>query len=67
MRYLTLAEVFDLHGRVIEKSGGASGVRDLGGVEYAVAQRIGSRNSTMTDADLISNRKNRCSTQSTKH
>jgi death-on-curing protein len=38
MRYLTLAEVLDLHRRVIEQSGGADGVRDLGGVESAVAQ-----------------------------
>jgi death-on-curing protein len=38
MRYLTLAEVLDLHHRVIEQSGGADGVRDLGGIESAVAQ-----------------------------
>ena len=38
MRYLTLAEVLDLHRRIIEQFGGASGVRDLGGVEFAVAQ-----------------------------
>ena len=38
MRYLTLAEVLDLHRRVIEQSGGAPGVRHLGGVESAVAQ-----------------------------
>ena len=38
MRYLTLAEVLDLHRRVISQSGGAEGVRELGGVESAVAQ-----------------------------
>ena len=38
MRYLAFAEVLDLHHRVIEHSGGADGVRDLGGVESAVAQ-----------------------------
>ncbi len=38
MRYLTLPEVLDLHRRVIEQSGGADGVRELGGVESAVAQ-----------------------------
>ena len=38
MRYLTLAEVLELHRRVIEQSGGADGVRELGGVESAVAQ-----------------------------
>ena len=38
MRYLTLTEILDLHRRVIEQSGGAEGVRDLGAVESAVAQ-----------------------------
>ncbi len=38
MRYLTLSEVLDLHRRVIDQSGGAAGVRELGGVEAAVAQ-----------------------------
>jgi death-on-curing protein len=38
MRYLTLGEVLDLHHRIIEQSGGATGVCDLGGVESAVAQ-----------------------------
>ena len=38
MRYLTLGEVLDLHRRIIEQSGGAVGVRELGGVESAVAQ-----------------------------
>lgn len=37
MRYLTLDEVLEIHRRVIEQSGGAGGVRDLGGVESAVA------------------------------
>ncbi|MHB8972641.1 MAG: type II toxin-antitoxin system death-on-curing family toxin [Pirellulaceae bacterium] len=35
---MTLAEVLDLHRRVIEQTGGADGIRDLGGVESAVAQ-----------------------------
>jgi death-on-curing protein len=38
MRYLTLGEVLDLHRRLIEQSGGAEGVRELGGVQSAVAQ-----------------------------
>lgn len=38
MRYLTLAEILELHHRVIEQSGGAHGIRDLGGVESAIAQ-----------------------------
>ena len=38
MRYLTLGEVVDLHRAVIEATGGASGVRDLGALESALAQ-----------------------------
>jgi death-on-curing protein len=38
MRYLTLAEVLDLHRRVIAQSGGANGIRELIGVESALAQ-----------------------------
>lgn len=38
MRYLSLAEIVELHRRVIEASGGSHGVRDLGAVESAIAQ-----------------------------
>jgi death on curing protein len=38
IRYLTVAEVVDLHRLVIERWGGAAGIRDLGGLESAVAQ-----------------------------
>ena len=38
MRYLALTEVLDLHRRVMEQSGGATGVRDLGLLEAAIAQ-----------------------------
>jgi len=38
MRYLTLSEVLTLHNRLIEQSGGANGVRELGGVASADAQ-----------------------------
>lgn len=38
MRYLTLAEVLELHRRIIAQSGGANGVRELGGIESALAQ-----------------------------
>jgi death on curing protein len=38
MRFLTLAEVLELHRRVIDRTGGADGVRDLGAVESAVCQ-----------------------------
>ena len=38
MRYLTLGEVVDLHGRVLQVGGGASGIRDLDGLDSALAQ-----------------------------
>ena len=38
MRYLTLAEVVDLHRRLLHATGGASGIRDLGALESAIAQ-----------------------------
>jgi death-on-curing protein len=38
VRYLSLAEVLDLHRRVIAGSGGATPLRDLGGLESSVAQ-----------------------------
>ena len=38
MRYLALSEALELHRRLIEISGGAHGVRDLGLLESALAQ-----------------------------
>jgi death-on-curing protein len=38
MRYLTLIEVLELHRRIIEQSGGASVIRDIGLLESAIAQ-----------------------------
>jgi death-on-curing protein len=38
MRYLTLGEVVELHRLVLASTGGAPGIRDLGGLESAVAQ-----------------------------
>jgi len=38
MRYLSLSEVIELHRRIMDQSGGASGLRDLGGLESAIAQ-----------------------------
>ena len=38
MRYLTFNEVLELHRRVIDQSGGAPGIRDLGALQSAVAQ-----------------------------
>lgn len=37
-RYLTLAEVMDLHHRVVTQSGGSPGLRDPNGLDSAVAQ-----------------------------
>ena len=36
--YLTLSEVLDLHRLILEQSGGAAGVRDLGALKSAIAQ-----------------------------
>lgn len=38
MHYLTLIEVLELHRRITEQSGGASGIRDFGLLESAMAQ-----------------------------
>jgi death-on-curing protein len=38
MRYLSLLEVLVLHQRVLATTGGMGGVRDMGGLESAVAQ-----------------------------
>lgn len=38
MRYLTLSEVLELHRRIIQRSGGSFGIRDLNAVESAIAQ-----------------------------
>jgi death-on-curing protein len=38
MRYLTLEEILELHRLALEQSGGLDGVRDLGGVDSALAQ-----------------------------
>lgn len=38
MRYLSLPELFRLHERALEQSGGSAGLRDLGGLESALAQ-----------------------------
>ncbi len=38
MRFLTLGEVVALHRAILESSGGATGIRDLGALESALAQ-----------------------------
>ena len=38
MRYLSLAEVIELHRRFVDQSGGALGLRDTGRLKSPVAQ-----------------------------
>jgi death-on-curing protein len=38
MRYLTIAEVFEIYQHVMQQTGGLVGIRDLGALESAVAQ-----------------------------
>jgi len=38
MQYLTLNQVLELHERIIAQSGGEVGIRDIGGLESAIAQ-----------------------------
>lgn len=38
MRYLTVSEVLEIYSRVVEQSGGAVGIRDMGALESAVVQ-----------------------------
>jgi death on curing protein len=38
IRYLTVEEVLELHRLILEQSGGLTGIRDLGGLDSAVAQ-----------------------------
>src|SRR5438270_9876902 len=40
IRYLTLEEVLELHRLALEQSGGLDGVRDLGGLDSALAQPL---------------------------
>lgn len=39
MRYLSLVEVLELHEAVIEFSGGARGIRDMGALEAAIEEQ----------------------------
>jgi len=38
IRYLALEELLELHRLVLQQTGGPEGLRDLGGLESAVAQ-----------------------------
>jgi death-on-curing protein len=53
MRYLSIAEVLELHERLIDASGGSTGVRDLGALESCLAQPHASFGGQELYADLI--------------
>jgi death on curing protein len=38
IRYLTLAEVIELHSQILEQVAGSGGIRDMGALESAIAQ-----------------------------
>ncbi len=38
IRYLTLIEILELHRKILEQSSGATGIRDMGLLESAIAQ-----------------------------
>jgi death on curing protein len=38
MRYLSLGEIVDLHQLLLHQTGGSAGIRDLGGLQSALAQ-----------------------------
>jgi death-on-curing protein len=38
IRYVTVEEVLELHRLVLQQTGGITGVRDLGGLDSAIAQ-----------------------------
>jgi death-on-curing protein len=40
MRYLTLKEILELHRRIIQQSGGLTGIREAGMLESALAQPL---------------------------
>jgi death on curing protein len=57
MRYLTLGEVVELHRLVVATSGGATGIRDLGALESAVAQPRASFGGSDLHPTVIENRR----------
>ena len=40
IRYLTVGEILALHRQVVQRTGGAEGIRDLGALQSAVAQPL---------------------------
>jgi death-on-curing protein len=60
MRYLSLVEVLELHKAVIEISGGARGIRDIGALESAVSQPRLTFNQSDLYPDLITKAASLC-------
>ena len=52
IRYLTLGEVVALHKAIVETTGGATGIRDLGSLESALAQSKATFEATDLHASL---------------
>ncbi len=40
IRYLTLAEVIELHTQILEQAAGSGGIRDMGALESAISQPL---------------------------
>ena len=53
MRYLTIAEILELHERLFALSGGATGIRDLGALESSVNQPHASFGGVELYPDLV--------------
>jgi death-on-curing protein len=53
MRYLSLYEILELHGRIIEITGGAKGIRDIHALESAINQPRITFNKTDLYPDIL--------------
>lgn len=51
MRYLSLGEVMNLHLRIIDRTGGGRGIRDLGALESRAGAAQGDLRDTRTPCD----------------
>ena len=60
MRYLTVAEILDLHERLFVLSGGAVGIRDLGALESSVNQLHASFGGEELYPDLVTKAASLC-------
>jgi len=53
MRYLSLREIFELHDKIIDVSGGARGIRDMRALESAINQPRLTFNQTDLYSDVV--------------